>query len=88
MLVDQGLRHGTVVKVYLTALSFMQIQAGLKDPFALVAWPRLDYVVREIKKVETEKGVVTSGPRHTVCLTERCCGQPVASFFFFFGLNS
>ena len=37
----------------------MQIQAGLKDPFAHVAWPRLDYVVKGIKKVEAEKGVTT-----------------------------
>ena len=37
----------------------MQIQAGLKDPFAQVAWPRLDYVVKGIKKVEAEKGVAS-----------------------------
>ena len=45
--------------VYLSALHFMQIQAGLKDPFAQVAWPRLDYVVKGIKKVEAEKGVAS-----------------------------
>jgi hypothetical protein len=58
VLADQGLRHRTV-KVYLSALRFMQIQAGLKDPFAQVAWPRLDYVVKGIKKVEAEKGVAS-----------------------------
>ena len=58
VLADQGLRHRSV-KVYLSALRFMQIQAGLKDPFAHVAWPRLDYVVKGIKKVEAEKGVAT-----------------------------
>ena len=33
----------------------MQIQAGLKDPFAQVAWPCLDYIVKGIKKVEAER---------------------------------
>ena len=45
--------------MYLSALRFMQIQAGLKDPFAQTAWPRLDYVVKGIKKVEAEKGVAS-----------------------------
>ena len=54
-LADQDLKHGTI-KVYLSAVRQLQIAAGLPDPFAGVAWPRLDQVMRGIKKVEAEKG--------------------------------
>ena len=95
VLAHQSLKHRTA-KVYLSALCFMQIQAGLKDTFAHVAWPRLDYAVKGIKKVEAEKGVTTCtwrpitplilqklGPchHHTVHLTERCSEQPAAWAF-------
>ena len=55
VLADQGLKTQDC-QSYLSALRFMQIQAGLKDPFLSTTWPRLDYVVKEIKKVEAEKG--------------------------------
>ena len=51
---NQDLRHRTV-KVYLSAL----FHADSGWPFAQVAWPRLDYVVKGIKKVEAEKGVTS-----------------------------
>ena len=55
-LADQGLKHSTI-KVYLSAARYMQISAGLPDLFAGVAWPRLDYVTRGVKKNEAEKGI-------------------------------
>ena len=56
-LADQGLKHSTI-KVYLSAAHYMQISAGLPDPFAGVAWTRLDYVTRGVKKNEAEKGIL------------------------------
>ena len=60
-LADQGLKHSTL-KVYLSAVRYLQIASGQGDPFAGVARPRLDYVMRGIKKAEAEKGV-TMKPR-------------------------
>ena len=54
-LANQHLKH-TTIKVYLSAIRHLQIAAGLTDPFASVAWPRLDQVIRGIKRVEAEKG--------------------------------
>lgn len=54
-LADQNLRH-TTIKVYLSAVRQLQIAAGHPDPFAGVAWPRLDQVMRGIKRVEAESG--------------------------------
>ena len=54
-LADQKLKHGTI-KVYLSAVRNLQIASGRTDPFAGVAWPRLDQVMRGIKRVEAEKG--------------------------------
>ena len=54
-LADQGLKHSTL-KVYLSAVRYLQIASGLGDPFGGVAWPRLDYVMRGIKKADAEKG--------------------------------
>ena len=34
----------------------LQIASGQPDPFAGVAWPKLDQVMRGIKKMEAEKG--------------------------------
>ena len=51
-LVDQSLKHGTT-KVYLSAILNLQIASGWADPFAGVACPCL---MREIKRVEVEKG--------------------------------
>ena len=56
LLAQQGLKHGTI-KVYLSAARYLQISTGRPDPFAGVAWPQLDYVMKGIKKVESEKGV-------------------------------
>lgn len=54
-LANQHLKH-TTIKVYLSATRHLQIAAGLADPFAGVAWPRLDQVMKGIKQVEAEKG--------------------------------
>ena len=53
-LADQNFKHGTI-KVYLSAVWNLQIASGRTDPFAGVAWPRLDQVMRGIKRVEAEK---------------------------------
>lgn len=55
-LADQGLKHCTI-KVYLSAIRNLQITYGLDDPFAGVAMPQLDLVMRGIKRSEAEKGV-------------------------------
>ena len=56
-LADQHLKHATI-KVYLSAIRQLQIATGLPDPFAGTAWPRLDQVMKGIKRVEAEKGTV------------------------------
>ena len=56
-LADQHLKHATI-KVYLSAIRQVQIATGLPDPFAGTAWPRLDQVMKGIKRVEAEKGTV------------------------------
>ena len=44
-------------KTYMSAVWHMQIRAGFPDPFgATVQMPRLDYVIRGIKRQETERG--------------------------------
>ena len=62
-LADQKLKHGTI-KVYLSAIRNLQIASGRTDPFAGVAWPRLDQVMRGIKRVEAEKGGDERAPAH------------------------
>lgn len=54
-LANHQLKH-TTTKVYLSATRHLQIEAGSGDPFANVAWPRLDQVMKGIKRVEAEKG--------------------------------
>ena len=56
-LADQHLKHATI-KVYLSAIRQLQIATGLPDPFAGTAWPRLDQMMKGIKRVEAEKGTV------------------------------
>ena len=40
----------------MSAVRQLQIAAGHHDPFAGAAWPRLDQVMRGIKRVESESG--------------------------------
>ncbi len=54
-LAREGLKHGTI-KVYLSAIRYGQIAAGYKDPFA-TPWPRLQYVIKGIKRDQAEKGI-------------------------------
>ena len=57
VLANQGLRHRTVKY---TDQHFVSCRFRLaSDPFAQVAWPRLDYIVKGIKKAEAEKGVAS-----------------------------
>ncbi len=53
-LADQGLKHRTI-KVYLSAVRHLQISAAQPDPFNGKSMPQLEYVLRGIKKRESEK---------------------------------
>ncbi len=55
-LANEGLKHRTL-KVYLSAVRHLHIERGLQDPFQGKPSPRLQYVLRGIKKHEAEKGV-------------------------------
>ena len=54
-LANEGLKFRTI-KVYLSAIRHLQIEAGMSDPFK-ESMPRLEYVTKGIKKHEVEKGV-------------------------------
>ena len=50
----QGLKHQTI-KCYLSAVRHLQISNGFKDPFTGEHMPKLDYVLRGIKKHQAEQ---------------------------------
>lgn len=54
----EGLKHSTI-KVYLSGVRFYQIAHGFGDPFrgSESSHPRLDYVMRGIKRAQAEGGV-------------------------------
>ena len=54
-LANEGLKFRTI-KVCLSAIRHLQIEAGMSDPFK-ESMPRLEYVTKGIKKHEAEKGV-------------------------------
>ena len=55
-LATEKLKHRSI-KTYLSAIRYLQISAGLEDPFGTaVQMPRLDYVMRGIKRAESESG--------------------------------
>ncbi len=54
-LAREGLKHGTI-KVYLSAVTYSQIAAGYKDPFA-TPWHRLEYVLKGIRRDQAENGI-------------------------------
>ena len=54
-LANEGLKFRTI-KVYLSAIRHLQIEAGMSDPFK-ESMLRLEYVTKGIKKHEVEKGV-------------------------------
>lgn len=56
-LADQGLCHRTI-KTYLSGLRFAHIRSGFPDPFQAGQMPRLEYVLRGIRKEETKNGRV------------------------------
>ena len=61
----QGLKHQTI-KCYLSAIRHLQISSGLNNPFAGNPWPRLDYVMRGIKKHQAE---LLSGQQSRLTIT-------------------
>ena len=58
---DCQLKHQTI-KAYISAIRHPQITEGLSDPFK-AEMPRLDYVMREIKRVQGKKGLYSQNPR-------------------------
>ena len=54
-LAQQGLKHRTI-KVYLSAVRHLQIAGNYPDPFGDSPMPKLEYVLRGVKKHEAEKG--------------------------------
>ena len=52
-LADEGLKFRTI-KVYLSAIRHMQIEAAMPDPFKGIPMARLEYVTRGVKKHEVE----------------------------------
>ena len=54
-LAKEGLRHSTI-KVYLSGVRYAQIAAGFKNPFS-TPWPRLEYVLKGVKRDQAERGV-------------------------------
>ena len=54
-LAQQGLKHRTI-KVYLSAVRHLQIAGNYPDPFGGSPMPKLEYVLRGVKKDEAEKG--------------------------------
>ena len=53
-LAGEGLRHRSI-KTYLAGIRCLQIQKSLGNPFAN-GWPRLEYVLSGIKRVESRSG--------------------------------
>ncbi len=52
---ESGLRHRTI-KVYLSAIRFLHIAEGEKDPFD-PCLPRLQYILHGVKRIEAERGL-------------------------------
>ena len=59
-LADGGLRHRSI-KTYVLGVCFFQIKAGCNDPFQGAPMPRLEYVMRGIKKNEAKTGSGSKG---------------------------
>ena len=53
-LADEGLKYRSI-KTYLSGVRYFHIKAGVADPFQ-GAVPRLDYIMRGIKKNEARMG--------------------------------
>ena len=52
-LANEGLKHRTI-KSYLSATRHLQISEGLGDPFHGISMPKLEYVLRGVKKHQAE----------------------------------
>ena len=55
-LADEGLKHRTI-KTYLSGVRYHQIRSGYSDPFQGTLLPRLDYVMKGIKRHQAKAGV-------------------------------
>ena len=59
------------LKVYLSAVCHLQITGGLPDPFAGVAFPQLDQVMKGIKRHKAERHGQEATPLDFPCHTEQ-----------------
>ena len=55
ILADEGLKHRSI-KTYLSGVRYYQIKSGYPDPFQGPAMPRLDYVIKGIKRHQAKAG--------------------------------
>ena len=84
VLANEGLQHQTL-KSYLSALRYVQIARGLPKPFADASFPRLEYVLKGVKKTWAEERRSQAMPCNNsghpeileVCLVS-WCPQPEA----------
>ena len=78
-LAKEGIKYQSV-KAYLSALRFLQISVGLPDPYASSSWPRLEYVLKGIRKpVTTGQGTKPRLPITPLVLRQiRSTWQPQA----------
>ena len=54
-LADEGLKHRSI-KTYLSGVRFHQIKAGYSDPFQGAPFPRLEYVMKGVKRHQAKVG--------------------------------
>ena len=54
-LADEGLKHRTI-KTYMAGVRYYHIRSGYADPFQGAAMPRLDYVMKGIKRHQAKEG--------------------------------
>ena len=81
---NEGLQY-QMLKSYLSALRYAQIARGLPNPFADASFPRLEYVLKVVKKTRAEEGRSQPKPRLpiTPVLQEiRSLGNIIAAFIF------
>lgn len=52
-LADEGLKH----RMYLLGIRYFQIRKGRSDPFRGSSMPRLDYIMRGVKRHQAKLGV-------------------------------
>ena len=57
-LADEGLKHRSI-KTYLSGVRYHQLKKGLPDPFKVASMPRVEYVMKGIKRHQAKVGTAT-----------------------------